>query len=148
MQMLFVPCEFFEWKQNLMVHLSPIRRVLLVMVSFKERALAVMRLLALWSNLLLFALFWGLLSKSWSIHQLDVKNAFLHGHLNETVYMHQLLGFDDHARPDNVFLLQKSLYVPKKDPQAWYQRFADFVTTINFRNSIFDFSLFFYFFKP
>ena len=84
------------------------------------------------------------LSKSWPIHQLDVKNAFLHGHLNETVYMHQPMGFRDKSRPDHVCLLKKSLYGLKQAPPAWYQRFADFVTTIGFSNSKSDHSLFIY----
>ncbi|GKA51912.1 ribonuclease H-like domain-containing protein [Tanacetum coccineum] len=49
-------------------------------------------------------------SRQWPIHQLDVKNAFLHGHLTETVYMHQPPGFTNSAHFDYVCLLQKSLY--------------------------------------
>ena len=82
------------------------------------------------------------LAKSWPIHQLDVKNAFLHGNLNETVYMHQPPGFRDPIHPDYVCLLRKSLYGLKQAPRAWYQRFADFVATIGFTHSISDNSLF------
>ncbi|GJZ47416.1 copia protein [Tanacetum coccineum] len=83
-------------------------------------------------------------SKSWPIHQLDVKNGFLHGILNETVYMHQPMGFRDSKHPDYVCLLKKSLYGLKQAPRAWYQRFADFVHTIGFVHSQSDHSLFVY----
>ncbi|GKE03395.1 ribonuclease H-like domain-containing protein, partial [Tanacetum coccineum] len=55
------------------------------------------------------------------IHQLDVKNDFLHGQLSKTVYMHQPPRFVDSAHPDYVCHLQRSLYGLKQAPQAWFQ---------------------------
>lgn len=49
-------------------------------------------------------------SRDWLVHQLDVKNAFLHSHLTERVYCQQPAGFVDKDRPDHVCLLDKSLY--------------------------------------
>lgn len=46
----------------------------------------------------------------WVLHQLDVKNAFLHGYLMETIYMHKPQGFINRTKPDYVCKLHKSLY--------------------------------------
>ncbi|GKB27736.1 ribonuclease H-like domain-containing protein [Tanacetum coccineum] len=81
-------------------------------------------------------------SRNWPIHQLDVKNAFLHGHLSETVYMHQPPGFVDPHHPDYVCHLQRSLYGLKQAPCAWFQRFASYATRVGFQHSKTDSSLF------
>ncbi|GJT00022.1 ribonuclease H-like domain-containing protein [Tanacetum coccineum] len=83
-------------------------------------------------------------TRDWPIHQLDVKNAFLHGQLSETVYMHQPPGFVDSAHPDYVCHLQRSLYGLKQAPRAWFQRFASFITRVGFQHSKTDTSLFVY----
>jgi hypothetical protein len=82
------------------------------------------------------------LSRDWPVHQLDVKNAFLHDTLTETVYYTQLVGFVDPTHPDMVCKLNKSLYSLKQAPGAWYSRFATFLCLQGFVKAKSDTSLF------
>jgi hypothetical protein len=75
---------------------------------------------------------------------MNVKTAFLNGHLEETLYCQQPPGFVDLRAPELVCLLQKSLYGLKQAPRAWYQRFTSYLTTLGFVASALDVSLFVY----
>nr|CAE75905.1 OSJNBa0088I22.18 [Oryza sativa Japonica Group] len=59
----------------------------------------------------------------WPLHQLDVKNAFLHGDLQEEVYMEIPPGFATSQTEGKVLRLKKSLYGLKQSPRAWFDRF-------------------------
>jgi hypothetical protein len=82
------------------------------------------------------------LARSWPIHQLDVKNAFLHDALTETIYCCQPAGFVDSSRPDMVCRLNRSLYGLKQPPLAWHSRLATFLVTLSFVEAKSDTSLF------
>ncbi|KAG8501803.1 hypothetical protein CXB51_004715 [Gossypium anomalum] len=77
------------------------------------------------------------------LEQLDVKTAFLHGELEEDIYMQQPEGFTVSEKEDYVCLLKKSLYGLKQSPRQWYKRFDSFMTSHDFKRSSFDSCVYF-----
>jgi hypothetical protein len=84
------------------------------------------------------------ISRGWSLRQLDVKNAFLHGVLEEEVYMRQPPGFEDPRTPHYICKLDKALYGLKQAPRAWYARLSAKLCRLGFIPSKADTSLFLY----
>jgi hypothetical protein len=71
-------------------------------------------------------------TSGWLLYQLDVQNAFLHGHLSELVYMDQPPGYTDPRFPHHVCRLKRALYGLKQAPRAWFQRFSSFLLQLSF----------------
>ena len=68
----------------------------------------------------------------WPLMQLDVKNAFLNGDLEEEVYMDAPSGFEEKLWSNKVCQLLKSLYGLKQSPRAWFERFTRFIKNHSF----------------
>ena len=79
---------------------------------------------------------------NWCIRQLDVQNAFLHGTLEENVFMVQPPGFIHPAFPDHVCHLKKALYCLKQAPWAWFSRPTSKLLELGFVGSRLDSSLY------
>ncbi|XP_019225056.1 PREDICTED: uncharacterized protein LOC109206664 [Nicotiana attenuata] len=61
------------------------------------------------------------ISKNWPLHQLDIKNVFLHGDLQEEVYIEQPPDFVAQGEYEKVCHLKNSLYGLKQSPRAWFE---------------------------
>ena len=69
------------------------------------------------------------------MHQFNIKNAFLHGDLQEKVCMEQPLGFVAQGEIRKVCRLRKSLYGLKQSPHAWFDKFGHAVETFGMQKS-------------
>lgn len=60
--------------------------------------------------------------KGWSVFQLDVKSAFLHGELIETVHVDQPQGYKKKGEEEKVYKFRKALYGLRQAPRVWYSK--------------------------
>ena len=80
---------------------------------------------------------------NWDLHQLDIKNVFLHGNLQEEAYMEQPLGFVAQGEIGRVCRLRKSLYGLKQNPHAWFGKFSPAVEEFGMQKSKSNHSIFY-----
>jgi ATP-binding cassette subfamily B (MDR/TAP) protein 1 len=64
-----------------------------------------------------------------------VKTTFLHGDLEEEIYMEQPKGFVVASKERQVCRLKKSLYGLKQAPRQWYNKFKSFMTELGYRKA-------------
>jgi hypothetical protein len=76
------------------------------------------------------------------IEQMDVKTAFLHGDLEEEIYMEQPEGFRVKGKEDYVCRLKKSLYGLKQAPRQWYKKFESVMEEQGYRKTTSDHCVF------
>ena len=81
-------------------------------------------------------------NNGWDLYQMDVKNAFLQGTLEEEVYMTLPPGHKLETNSNLACRLNKSIYGLKQSPRAWYGKLSSYLISCNFKISNADHSLF------
>ena len=68
----------------------------------------------------------------WSLHQLDVSNAFLYGDIIEQVFMEQPPGYVAQGETSQVCLLRRAIYGLKQSPRTWFVKFSGLLIAYGF----------------
>ena len=80
---------------------------------------------------------------NWPLHQLDIKNAFLNGDLEDEVFMNLLPRFEEKLGSNKVCKLKNSLYGLKQSPRTWFERFGKAVRNCGYCQSQADHTMFY-----
>ena len=83
----------------------------------------------------------------WDLHQLDIKNVFLHGDHAKEVYMEQPSRFVAQGEIGRVYRFRKSLYGLKQSPRAWFSKFSEVIEKFGMQKSKFDHYVFYIHFQ-
>jgi hypothetical protein len=76
------------------------------------------------------------------VEQMDVKATFLHGDLEEEIFIKKLEGYAVKGKKELVCKLKKSLYGLKQSPRMWYQKFDTYMLGLGFTRSKEDHSVY------
>lgn len=77
-----------------------------------------------------------------TLHQMNVKSAFLNGYLKEEVFVKQPSVFESKECPDHVYKFDKALYGLKQAPRAQYKRLSKFLLEDDYKRGKIDNTLF------
>ena len=106
-------------------------------IDFHEIFSPVLKLVSIKILLALVALY------DLELEYLDVKKTFLHGDLDEEIFMEQPEGFVQSHNKRFVCKIIKSLYGLRQSPRQWYKRFDSFMESQNFTRSEYDHCVYF-----
>jgi hypothetical protein len=87
-------------------------------IDYKESFTPVVKMTII--RVLLFVV----INQGWSLYQMDVRNAFLHGELEEEVFMKLPPGHPQSHSSNLICKLHKSIYGLKQSPQAWHAKLS------------------------
>lgn len=76
------------------------------------------------------------------VEQLDVKNTFLHGDMEEDIYMEKHEGFKVKGKEELVCRSKKSMYGLKQALRQWYKKYDSFIDRNGYGKSTIDHCVF------